>query len=136
MNITEIISSLSLLIVFVTVLFSYFVSKADELINFKLSSISTNNDKLTKQKKIVNEFIWFNWLFPIVLLNIASFWLLVPTAINIIKTHDFSILDFDIKPTIFIFITYYLVVFVILSIIKLIRLFMVKKKIVESINKL
>ncbi|MDE5418008.1 hypothetical protein L3049_08305 [Labilibaculum sp. DW002] len=136
MNIAEIISSLSLLIVFVTVLFSYFVTKADELLDFKLSTISTNEDKLKKQRKKVRNFIWFNWVFPILLINISSFWILIPTVMEIFETYDFAPLDFEIKPTIFVFIAIYLFIFIILSVIKLIKLFGVNNEINKSINKL
>ena len=136
MKLNDIISSLSLLIVFVTILFNYFIPEADKIINFNLSSISTNKDKLEKQKEKVNNFIWFCWLFPIVILNIISTWLLLPTALKIINNHYFSLINFEIQPTIFILITIYLCIFSVLSIIKLIKLFKANHEIKKSISKL
>ncbi len=136
MNLDEIISSLSLLIVFFTVLFSYFVTKVDELLDFKLSTISTSEDKLKKQRKKVRNFIWVNWIFPIVLINICSFWLLIPTVIKIFESHDLTLFNFEIKPTIVGFIAFCLFIFIKLSVIKLIKLLAVNNEINKSIKKL
>ncbi len=134
MNINEIITSISLLVVFVTILFNYFVPKAEGLIDFDINSISTSKSKLKKKKKKIDLFIWFNWIFPIVSLNIATLWMLIPDAIKIVKTYDFNILNFDTIPTVFMLITFYLIVFVFISVIKLIMLFSTRKKINEKIK--
>lgn len=134
MKLNEIISSMSLLLVFVTLLFNYFVPKADSFINFKISSISTNQDKLKEHKRKITSFLIFSWLLPVVLLSAICSWVMIPSAINIMKNYDFSLLKFDIIPTIYVLVSIYISIFSVLAFWKAIQLNNSRRHMKSKIN--
>jgi hypothetical protein len=134
MELNEIISSMSLLLVFVTLLFNYFVPRADSFINFEISSISTSQEKLKEHKRKLTSFLIFSWLFPVVLLSAICSWIMAPSAINVMKTYDFSLLKFDIIPTIYVLVSIYIGIFSLLAIWKAIQLNKSRLEVKSKIN--
>jgi len=122
MKLNETFEAISLLVVLVTLLFNYYVRKADCFINDNLANIKTNKDKLNALRKDLIPFMLYNWLFSVVLLSIIVCWVIIPDAIKIITTYTFHIINFNTIPTIYVLVTLYLMIFAFLSIIKLYRL--------------
>ena len=83
LNLDEIVSATSLLVVFSTLLFTYFVTTADKLIYYKLSQIITDRVKLKNKKDELKNFI-IKWLFSITFLNLLICAVIFPSTLKII----------------------------------------------------
>jgi hypothetical protein len=114
--INEIITAISLVVVFITVLFSYYVAKADYFINYDLNLIKTSHEELKKFFEPLKSFTIFNWFATIVVLNLIIIWILMPSVIKILNYYDFYFFKFEVVPTIFIAINIYFSIMVLLSI--------------------
>lgn len=127
-NLNEIISAISLLVVFSTLLFTYFVKEADEFILFDLSKIDTNQRKLKTHKGKLLNFILWKWLSPVVLLNVIFSIIVFPLTLKIFKSTSFSFFNHDPIKTLFVLISIYILIFTFLTIYKLFQLIVCIRK--------
>jgi hypothetical protein len=119
-HINELITAISLLVVFSTLMFNYFVISADNFINFDYTNITTNEYKLHEHKKKLRSFTLYKWLFPVVILNVIVCWVIMPDAIRITISMTFNLVNFEAIPTVYVLITLYLIIYTGMSIIKFI----------------
>lgn len=127
MLLEEIISSISLIAVFTTVLFSLYAPKADFFINYDLSKIIGSASKIKEHFVSINKFIFYNWLLIILVFNVIVSWILTPNLIYVLKNSKINLFAFDINSTIYCIITIYFYTFTVISFYKL--FFLIKKRI-------
>lgn len=108
----EAISSLGLLIVFITVLFNVISKDVDFFLSKDIYGPSTPNSH--KIYKKFQKIIWLKTGFLILLMFFVSY-LLLPSVIDIILSSDFSLWHFDIDKTLFVAVELFLIVFTVFS---------------------
>lgn len=98
----DLLSSISVLLVFLTFLLNGLQQQAEEI----LEIIKPGNDQKSKTDKINKKILMFFWIkcFPVSLTFGLVFYVLLPKAINIINASVFKIWNFDILDTVFILI--------------------------------
>jgi hypothetical protein len=95
------IGAISVLLVFVTVLFSIRYPEINKVIEEELEIRKPK--ALKSQKEKIIKTIIFKWL-PVVLLNLIVVYVTTPLAVKIIKHSSFAIFNFDFLRTSFILI--------------------------------
>ncbi|PEQ84667.1 hypothetical protein CN481_22125 [Bacillus sp. AFS006103] len=112
--------AISILLVFVTVLFSIRYPEIKTVIDEPLQ-----NDKpkaLERQKKGIRSALLIKWI-PVTALNFIVVYSMTPLALNTISKSTLSLFNFDFIRTTFILIWYFNIAFFISSIIILVKLF-------------
>lgn len=104
-NIKEIYDALSILLVFVTVIFDLKYSKASEVLN---KPKARTKEKIKDQIKEIREMVLGEWLVVTVIFFVI-WYIMGPTAIHIIGNYDVKLFDFDITLTV------YMIIFAIVS---------------------
>lgn len=107
------ISSISVLLVFVTVLFSIRYPEINKILEEELEFDKPK--ALERQKKKVKSVMIFSWL-PVVILNLIVVYLTTPLVIEIISQSTFAIYYFDFMRTSFILIWFCNIMFFLYSI--------------------
>lgn len=97
-NISEIYNALAILLVFATILFEKSTSKMTALLEAR---IELSQEKKTKKQKI--ELIKFgltDWIVVVVIF-IGSFFIMLPTAIDVLRSSHFTLLNCNISYSLF-----------------------------------
>lgn len=111
--------AISILLVFVTVLFSI---RYPEIKTVLEEPLLTGKPKaLERQKKNIKSVLLIKWL-PVVTINFIVVYSMIPLAINIISQSTISFFNFDFIRTAFILIWYLNIAFFIMSILLLSKL--------------
>jgi hypothetical protein len=113
---TDLLSAISVLLVFLTFLFN----GIEKEINEKLSLRKPDPEQQKARSKFNNELyrLLFLKTIPVTLIYLITFYCLLPTTIEIITKSNFSIWHFDALKTIFVFIAFGLLGLGIYAIIK------------------
>ncbi|MGN6196938.1 MAG: hypothetical protein ACTHOB_18500 [Ginsengibacter sp.] len=98
----DLLSSISVLLVFLTFLFN----SIEKEVNEKILERKPEKAQTEKRKKFDKELLKLLWLktLPVTLIYIITFYSLLPRAIHVLTNSRFSIWSFDELTTIFIFI--------------------------------
>lgn len=104
-NIKEIYEALSILLVFITVIFDLKYSKASEVLN---KPKARTKEKIKDQIKEIRKMLLGEWLIVTVIFSVI-WYIMGPTAIDIIDNYNIKLFNFDIPLTI------YMVIWVIVS---------------------
>jgi hypothetical protein len=121
---SDILSSISILLVFATIAFDIFMKKAHDFQNEEeLDSEATERikSKMKRKKLLIKEFIFL--LVSLIIL----FYVQLPTTVNILKNSIFSIWNFETVSTLFILINLGILIILVISFIKLIKIIKIKK---------
>ncbi len=118
--ISEILSSISVLLVFLTILVTYLSTELNAILN----ESKPVKDRKAEREKFIKKlrFILFIKSVPITLVFLLVTYTLLPTTFEIIQTSDVALWDFDSLRTIFMIVELGLVGFTIYSLIQTIRL--------------
>jgi hypothetical protein len=118
--INEILSSISVLLVFLTILVTYLSTE----LNAILEEAKPVKERKTEREKFFKRlrFILIIKSLPITLIFLLVTYTLLPTTIEILQTSKLSLWDFDSLKTIFVIVELGLVGFTIYSFIQTIRL--------------
>ncbi len=119
-SINEILSSISVLLVFLTILVTYLSTE----LNAILEEAKPDAGKPTGRNKFIKRlrFILFFKSLPITLTFLSVTYTLLPTTIEFLHTSNLALWDFDSLKTIFVIVELGLVGFTIYSLIQTIRL--------------
>lgn len=104
-NIKEIYDALSILLVFVTVIFDLKYSKVSEVL---AKPRARTKEKIKDQIKELKKMLLEEWLIVTVIFSVICY-IMSPMAIDIVCNYDIKIFDFDIALTV------YMVIFVIVT---------------------
>ncbi len=126
---SETISTLSLLIVFQTVFYDILSKDVNTFVEKEIYGKQTPTSRGIYRRELIRITIKTSFLFFSYLI---LFYLLIPESISILKTSSFSLWDFDIRNTLFVFIEIYLFVFTALS---FELMFELEKRIKDFLNK-
>lgn len=106
-------TAISLLLIFVTTLFSI---KYEKIKEYSIEDIKVDKPKeKNRQKEKFKKALAFEWS-PVIFLNLICAYLMLPSVIEIIKNSKFSYFNFDFIRTAFILIWIMLIIFSIFSI--------------------
>ncbi|MFA9397400.1 MAG: hypothetical protein ACERKV_03925 [Clostridiaceae bacterium] len=106
-------TAISLLLIFVTTLFSI---KYEKIKEYTVEDIKVDKPKeKNRQKEKFKKALIFEWS-PVIFLNLICVYLLLPSVIEIIKNSHFSFFNFDFIRTAFVLIWIMLILFSIFSI--------------------
>lgn len=126
---SETISTLSLLIVFQTVFYDILSKDVTVFIKKEIYGKQTPVSRGIYRRELIRIVIKVTFLF---LSYLVLSYLLIPESISILKNSSFSLWNFDIKNTLFVFIEIYLFVFTALSFELMFEMY---KKIIDFRNK-
>lgn len=116
----ETFNAISILLVFVTVLFSIRYPEIKEVLDEPLQKDKPK--ALKRQKNKIKKDLFSKWL-PVVILNLIVVYTMTPLAFKTLVQSSLSLLNFDFIRTTFILVWYFIIAFSISSLTILIKLY-------------
>lgn len=102
MIMADLLSAISVLLVFLT----FLLNSIEEKVSEKVTQRKPTEAQAEARKQFNNDTLRLLWIktFPVILIFIVTFYSLLPKAIHIIKTSSLAFWNFDELNTIFVFI--------------------------------